>query len=359
MIDALQAEMFMMRVYPKTCISLMNEEINKTENVVKPELLTVVEEFDDDFALLTELPPKRDHDHKIPLVEGIQPLDLRLGYHQIRMLEDDIAKTAFKTHEGLYEFIVMPFGLTNAPSTFQALMNDVFKAYLRMFTLSVPTTIKQLRGFLGLTGYYRKFIKDFASLTLPDFTVPFEVETNASGIGIRAVLQQKTHPITYWSKALAPKHQSLSIYKSLQSYVSILRDQRLTTLSLMKWLPKWLGFDYENIEKQDKLSNKMRATELDKSFGLFEVVERIGQVSYILELPAHTQIHDVFHVSQLNLCKGAPPTSQVTDLPSCDQSDLLGVEPIAILDKKMVKKRNVVHILEDKNVFKKGGLIGS
>ncbi|GJS66777.1 retrotransposable element Tf2 [Tanacetum coccineum] len=62
--------MFMMRVYPKTCISLMNEEINKTENVVKPELLTVVEEFDDDFALLTELPPKRDHDHKIPLVGG-------------------------------------------------------------------------------------------------------------------------------------------------------------------------------------------------------------------------------------------------------------------------------------------------
>ena len=165
-------------------------------------------------------------------------INLRSGYWQVRMHSEDIEKTAFRTHGGHYEFMVMPFRLTNAPSTFQALMNHVFKTFLRksiliffddilMYSRSydqhlqhlkstfevlrqhtlfakiskcsfgvqeveylgyiisvkgvvanpakvaamrdwpVPTSVKQLRGFLGLTGYYRRFVKHYGLLSKP------------------------------------------------------------------------------------------------------------------------------------------------------------------------------------------------
>lgn len=311
-------------------------------------------------------------------------IDLRAGYHQVRMHKNDVHKTAFKTHSGHYEYLVMPFGLTNAPATFQHLMNSIFKQYLRKFVLIFfddiliysdsmeqhvchlklvfdlmkknnlyakmskcdfattrveylghyieakgvstdpnkvkavrewpkPENLKQLRGFLGLAGYYRRFVKSFGGiarpltvltkkeafcwseeaqsafeglktalceapvLALPNFNKQFVVETDACGSGIGAVLMQDGHPIAYISRHLKGKQLHLSIYeKELLAVVfavqkwrhyllhdhfiirtderslKYLLEQRLNTPIQQQWLPKLLEFDYEIQYRQGK-----------------------------------------------------------------------------------------------------------
>nr|GEV28394.1 hypothetical protein [Tanacetum cinerariifolium] len=251
------------------------KEVLLRESQQVPKKITeLLHHYSDVFAIPTTLPPKRPFDHKIwhppnqkdpikvmvkelldtrdnfpiPIIEEridelqgsryFTKLDLRSSYHQIRMHPNDVQKTSFKTHEGHYEFLIMLFGLTNAPSSFQALMNSVFKAYLRRFVLvffddilvysptlethvrhlelvlqvlrqntlyakqskcvfktekveylghvitrkgvatdkskieamqnwPVPTNLKQLRTFLGRTGYYRRFVKSYAIISHP------------------------------------------------------------------------------------------------------------------------------------------------------------------------------------------------
>src|SRR6185312_9605366 len=247
-------------------------------------------------------------------------IDLRSGYHQIRMKLGDEWKTAFKTKFGLYEWLVMPFGLTNAPSTFMRLMNEVLRAFIGKFVVvyfddiliysksheehldhlravfdalraaslyaklekcifctdrvaflgyvvtpqgievdgakidairswPTPQTITQVRSFLGLAGFYRRFVRDFRTiaaplhelmkkgvsfhwgaaqdqafdtlkerltsaplLQLPDFGKTFELECDASGVGIGGLLMQGGKPVAYFSEKLNGPTLNYSTY---------------------------------------------------------------------------------------------------------------------------------------------------
>jgi hypothetical protein len=278
-------------------------------------------------------------------------LDLRSGYHQIRMKEEDIPKIAFRTHEGHYEFLVMPFGLTNEPSTFQRLMNSIFKPFLRKFLLvffddiliyskswehhvrhvdkvlqllneeqlyskpskcffgvneveylvhivshegvkvdpnkikammdwPIPKTLKNLRGFLGLTGYYRKFVQNYGRIATPlmaltkkdafswtleatktfeqlkevmckdpvlttlDFTKTFIVECDASGNGIGVVLMKEGRPLAFESRPLKGKDLQKPIYE--KEMMEILH-------ALKKWCTYLIGGHFKVKTDHDSL----------------------------------------------------------------------------------------------------------
>nr|GFB39375.1 reverse transcriptase domain-containing protein [Tanacetum cinerariifolium] len=98
-------------------------------------------------------------------------IDLRSGYHQLRVREKDILITAFRTRYGHYEFQVIPFGLTNAPAMFMDLMNwgaHVDPAKVEAIkSWTAPKSPTEVRQFLGLAGYYRRFIEGFSLIAKP------------------------------------------------------------------------------------------------------------------------------------------------------------------------------------------------
>ena len=291
-------------------------------------------------------------------------IDLKAGYWQIGLSEEEIPRTAFNTPFGHYEWTVLPFGLTNAPATFQSAMNDVLRPLLNKCALVYlddimvyskteeehyehlrqvlqlleknnlyankekcqlyqeevkflghivskdglkvdprktevicnwpePRDVPEVRSFLGLSNYFRRFIKDYARivspltdllqykthfhfgdsqkqafqrikdalvsppvLALPDFDKPFEVICDASDIDIGAILLQENHPIAYESRKLSqaernyPTHdrECLAVVHAYQLWRCYLEGVPSTV-----WTDHW---PLEFIEKQPELNKR-------------------------------------------------------------------------------------------------------
>ncbi|GJU32271.1 putative reverse transcriptase domain-containing protein [Tanacetum coccineum] len=206
-------------------------------------------------------------------------IDLRSGYHQLRVHEEDIPKTAFRTRYGHYEFQVMPFGLTNAPNVFIDIMNRVFKPYLDKFVIVFIDDILIYSKSKQDHEEHLKLIlellkkEEFASiLALPEGDENFIVYCDASDNGLGDVLMQNEKVIAYalrhlknheknytthdielgpvvfalkiWRHYLyETKCTMFTIYKSLQHIL----DQKELNMRQRRWLELLSDYDFMNI----------------------------------------------------------------------------------------------------------------
>ncbi|XP_004301871.1 PREDICTED: uncharacterized protein LOC101305766 [Fragaria vesca subsp. vesca] len=255
----------------------LKEEVKKTY----PAIQKLIDQYAAIFQSPTSLPPKRTHDHRIELLPNTAPINeskCSFGVSQVEYLGH----------------IISSKGVAVDPAKIECIKK-----------WGKPATLKGLRGLLGLTGYYRKYVRNFGTiakpltdmlkkdnfkwtieseiafealkealvstpvLAIPDFEKEFTIECDASDKGSGAVLSQEGHPIAYLSKALAPRHTTLSIYDKemmavvfpvqhwlpylLGRHFQIYTDhrtiehftkQKINTLAQQKWLIKLMGYDY-------------------------------------------------------------------------------------------------------------------
>ncbi|GBG73732.1 hypothetical protein CBR_g17072 [Chara braunii] len=339
-------------------------------------------------------------------------IDLKSGYHQIEVDPADQHKTAFKTHDGLYEFTVMPFGLTNAPATFQSLMDKILREQIGRFVVvylddilifsksmeehlkhleevltilkktqlllnleksefgrdSViylghrlsaaglepeatkvevirnwpqPANIRELRSFLGLTSYYRKFVPRFSIIARPlsrltsknvlyswdtactdafralkealvsypvlriaDPKLTFVVTMDANQYGIGAVLQQDDgdglRPLKYYSKRM-PSVKVGSYVQATACHDPPCKQHAMIHHANKKRRPSeiqvgsYVWVKMSEFSEEEGVSRKL----LPLYYGPWEVLDVIGEdhigPSYVVDVPAHMRTYPVFH----------------------------------------------------------------
>ncbi|GJT58270.1 putative reverse transcriptase domain-containing protein [Tanacetum coccineum] len=351
-------------------------------------------------------------------------IDLRSGYHQLRVRDEDIPKTAFRTRYGHCKFQVTPFGLTNAPAVFMDLMNSVCKPYMDKFIIvfiddiliysrnkeehanhlriilellkkekfqglhvdpakieavtnwTSPTTPIEIRQFLGLAGYYQRFIKDFSKiaksltkltqknkkyiwgedqesdfqllkqklckapiLALPEGNDDFVVYCDASHQGPGVVLMQREKVIAYASRQLKPNEENYTTHDLELGSVAEVGDVQLTGPEII----------HETTEKIVQIRQRLQAArDLQRSYANIRrkpLEFQVGDpLAYKLELPKElSNVYSIFHISNIKKCLS--DESLVILMKELRLDDKLNFveEPIEIMDRE-VKQLKQSHI---------------
>jgi hypothetical protein len=257
----------------------------------------------------------------------------KLREHQLFMKR---SKCSFAQHQLEYlGHIISDKGVSTDPTKTAA-----------MLSWPTPSNVTELRGFLGLTWYYRKFVKHYGLiakpltqllkkkqfcwsseaqhafdslkhamsttpvLTLPDFNIPFVVETDASEVGVGAVLMQKDQPVAFLSKALGPAHQKLFIYE--KEFLALI-------MAVEKWRPYLqrqeflIRTDHKSLSYlcEQNLHSDMQRKAMTRLMGLqFKVVYRKGKenvaadalsrVGHLLSLQAVSEAQPIWVQEVLN-----------------------------------------------------------
>nr|GEY36726.1 hypothetical protein [Tanacetum cinerariifolium] len=258
-------------------------------------------------------------------------IDLRSGYHEIRMREGDEWKTAFKIKGGLFERLVMAFGLSNAPSTFMRLMNEVLIPLIGKFIVvyfddilvdskSEEEHLGHLRSVFDLLRKHKLYGK----LEKCDFMVPSVVflgyvvskegismdlskveaikssprgKNDASGVGIGAVLVQEKRPIAYFSEKLNGSKLNYSTYEK-EFYAMHKLNPRHA---------KWVEFlqMYSFVSKHKAGSSNVVADALSRRHSMLSIFEaRVLGFSFIKELYESDRDFGPLLYSSPNMSKG-------------------------------------------------------
>nr|GEZ75764.1 putative reverse transcriptase domain-containing protein [Tanacetum cinerariifolium] len=343
---------------------------------------------------VNEKKPKEKILKDVPVIRDFPEIDLRSGYHQLRIKEEDISITAIKTQYGHFEFQVMPFGLTNAPAVFMDSMNRVCKPYLDKFIIVLIDDIlvysndeeehgkhsKIILEFLKKERLYTKFSKcDFWL----DSVQYFGHVNNRNGVHVDPAkikaIRNWAAPTTLtkkynkyeWGKqeeeafqrmkqklcsttilALPEGMEDFVVYcdASLKGCGAVLMQQEknrlLTTRSHQKSYADRMTKPLE-FEVGDVILLKVslwkgvvhfgkRGKLSPRYIGPFKILARVRPIAYTLELPKELKgIHSTFHVSNLKKCLAEGNIVISMDEIQLDDKFHMIKEPVKIIDREV------------------------